>query len=306
MESLEFRAMGSRILAILDDPSPHAKRRLADVPRWFEGWEACLSRFREESELSRLNRSDGVDVPVSGVLWDVLEASMNAADASRGIVVPTVLEAVRAAGYDRSWETIAAEGTGVPVREAVGVPDWSRIERDPRRHTVRLPPGTTLDLGGVGKGWAADQAARRLGAFGAALVDAGGDIAVSGPANGDEAWPIGVADPAHEDQELVQLQIWDGGVATSGREYRRWRRGDGWAHHLIDPRTGRPAETDVLTATVVAPSAAEAEMGAKTVAILGSRDGVRWLESHKRLAGLVVLEDGRVVTSRRMKTYMGS
>ena len=292
--------MGSGMLAVASDDAP-----LADVPKWFEGWEACLSRFRPESELSRLNQSPATDVVVSWDLWQVIEAALEAADNTRGVVAPTVLEAVRAAGYDRSWESIPAGGVAAPG-EAPPVPDWARIERDPRRHSVRLPAGTTLDLGGIGKGWAADRAARRLGRFGPALVDAGGDVAVSGPAEGDEPWPIGVADPAQDGQQIALLKIWDGGVATSGRDYRRWRQGDAWVHHLIDPRTGRPAATDVLAATVVAPSATMAEAAAKAVVILGSQDGFRWLEARRHLAALAVLDDGRVMTSRHMKSYLWS
>ncbi|HMK07966.1 MAG TPA: FAD:protein FMN transferase, partial [Anaerolineales bacterium] len=172
--------------------------------------------------------------------------------------------------------------------------------------TVRLPAGTRLDLGGIGKGWAADRAVRRLSRTGAALVDAAGDIAVSGPTASGDPWPIGVADPAHAERQLAVLMIGKGGVATSGRDYRRWRQGGLWAHHIIDPRTGRPAQTDVLSATVVGPSARMAEAAAKAVLILGSREGLGWLEGRPALAGLVVLDDERVLTSRRMKPYLWS
>jgi FAD:protein FMN transferase len=301
---VEFRAMGSQILAVVGGEDPRGEAQLAQVPRWFEGWEERLSRFRPESELSRLNRSAGRAIPVSQVLWDVIDASLEAARSSCGVVVPTVLEALRAAGYDRTWDEMETPEAELANEEAPPVTDWRRIERNPRAHSVRLPVGTSLDLGGIGKGWAADRAAERLGRVGPALVDAGGDIAVSGPANGGEPWPIGVADPRHDGEQVALLKIDAGGVATSGRDYRRWRQGDTWRHHLIDPRTGRPAETDVLAATVVAPSTRLAEAAAKTVAILGSRDGLTWLESRPSLAGLAVLDDGTIVASLRLSSYV--
>lgn len=306
MHRLEFEAMGSRILAVVDSQDRRAETRLAQVPGWFESWEDCLSRFRPDSELSRLNRSAGRDVSVSEVLWEVLAVAFEAAQSTRGIVQPTILEALEVAGYDRTWESMGSGVAEAEMRDAPTVPDWRLVERNPHTRRVRLPAGTSLDLGGFGKGWAADQAARRLGKIGPALVDAGGDIAVSGPGVGGEPWPIGVADPVQEGGMIALLRIRSGGVATSGRDYKRWRQGDAWRHHLIDPRTGHPAETDILATTVVATSARAAEAAAKAVLILGSRDGMRWLEAHRRLAGLAVLESGRVAFSQRMTSYLWS
>jgi thiamine biosynthesis lipoprotein len=147
----------------------------------------------------------------------------------------------------------------------------------------------------VAKGWAADLAVRRLSAHGAALIDAGGDIAVHGE------WPIGVADPFEPDRDLAVLRIRDRGVATSGRDLRRWMRGGAWQHHLIDPRTGLPATTDVLRVTITAPTAQEAEAAAKAVLILGRREGLKWLKRRPGLGALLVLEDREIVTNQRME-----
>jgi thiamine biosynthesis lipoprotein len=161
-----------------------------------------------------------------------------------------------------------------------------------------------LDFGGMAKGWAADQAARRLSSVAPALVDAGGDIAVSDAMASGEAWPIAIADPFKADADLDLLMVNRGGVATSGRDYRRWQREGKWLHHIIDPRTGAPAETDVLTATVIGPTTAEAEVAAKVALILGSQTGMQWIEARPELAGLLVLENGQVVRSRRLDKYM--
>jgi thiamine biosynthesis lipoprotein len=303
MERIEFRAMGCQMLAVLDSESGTASQRLALVPEWFAVWEQRLSRFREDSELSRVNAAPDLPFHVSPVLWNVLQTAMRAARETDGLVVPTLLEALEAAGYDRTFEALPL--TGVLQRAASPTRDWREIEMDPTSRSVRLPGGIRLDLGGIAKGWAADRAARRLAGQGPSLVDAGGDIAVSGPQASGLGWPVGVADPAAEAGGVLEtLRLVKGGVATSGRDYHRWQREGVWQHHILDPRTGLPAETDVLSATVVAPSARQAEIAAKVTLILGSNEGLNWLEAHPSLAGLLVLQNGQVVHSRRLKQYL--
>ncbi len=291
------------MLAALDRDDDSARKALAQAPAWFAEWEASLSRFREDSELSALNRAGGKPMQVSETMWLVLEAALAAASKSEGLVTPTLLDAVQAAGYDRSFESLATStaSANTPMNKSIG--NWRAIERTAKTRTVRMPREMRLDLGGVAKGWAADQAAQRLSAFGPALVDAGGDIAVSAAMASGEAWPIAVADPFKADSDLDLLMIGQGGVATSGRDYRRWQRDGKWQHHIIDPRTGAPAETDVLTATVIARTTAEAEVAAKVALILGSREGLQWIEARPKLAGLLALENGQVVRSRRLDDY---
>ena len=221
------------------------------------------------------------------------------------MVTPTVLAALESAGYDRTFESIQPdESRQRPGWMLVG--DWRAIECTESTRSVCLPPGTRLDLGGIAKGWAADQAARRLGIYGPALIDAGGDIAVSAPPSNGERWPIGVADPSEPDRKLELLLIAQGGVATSGRDYRRWQRNGVWQHHIIDPRTGQPAETDIIAVTVIAPTAIQAETAAKRVFILGARAGLDWLEGQSAMAGLLVLEGGYVLHSHRLADYVES
>lgn len=184
--------------------------------------------------------------------------------------------------------------------------DWRAIRMDPAGRRVTLPRGVRLDLGGIAKGWAADKAVRRLAAHGPALVDAGGDIAVSGPPSAQGRWPIAVADPFAPDAHLAVLWLDRGGIATSGRDFRRWQKDGEWRHHIIDARTGEPAATDVLSATVIAGTARTAEAAAKVALILGARAGLAWIEAHPPLAGLLVGENGEVHTSRRLDIYLGA
>jgi FAD:protein FMN transferase len=327
MRELAFRAMGSHMLAVIDRDDPQADTQLAAVPGWFEAWEQQLSRFRADSDLARLNAASGRPVVVPSALWQVIGVALEAAQQSNGLVRPTVLDALEAAGYDRSFDSID-QGRGGTIYRAptnderdmvtrVGAADqppslvvrpssseWRTITLDKRIHAVTLPTGVRLDLGGVAKGWAADQAMRRLAATGPALVDAGGDIAVSGPMADGAPWPIAIANPFVPEDSLGLLLLVQGAVATSGRDYRRWRRDDVEQHHIIDPRTGRPAQTDVLAATIVAPDGPSAEVAAKVALILGGRDGLAWLDARPTLAGLLVLEDGQILRSGRMDTYL--
>lgn len=307
MQRIEFHAMGCQMSAIIETDSRAAGQALAQVPRWFEEWEEHLSRFRETSELNQLNRRAGQPVQVSSILWEVMHLAIKAATWSDGLVSPTILNALEAAGYDRSFELIGSIESN-ETRSADARPDglWRAIDRKSRTRSIQLPADVRIDLGGVAKGWAAERAARKLSIHGAALVDASGDIALKGARRDGQAWPIGVSDPLQADQQLELIMIDQGGVATSGRDYRRWKKAGKWQHHLIDPRTGLPADTDVISASVVAPTADQAEVAAKVALILGSEKGLGWLEEHPLIAGLLVLEDGRVLYSRRMHRYLWS
>ncbi len=299
-------AMGCRLLAALDATGPAAEAALAEVPGWFAAWERALSRFRSDSELVALNHQAGAGpMPVSATLWAVIGSSLEAARLSGGLVTPTLLDALERAGYDRDFAALEHEATAVRsgATRQTSSGDWRLVHLDAYRRAVTLPQGLRLDLGGFAKGWAADMAARRLKDIGPALVDVGGDIAVSGPQTDGSPWPIAVADPLCPDEPLDLLLLHAGGVATSGRDYRRWRRGELEGHHIIDPRSGEPAATDLLTATVVAPSAQEAEAAAKAALILGSDAGMAWLVARPHLAGLLLTESGRVVRTATLDAY---
>ena len=301
MEKLAFRAMGCQMLAVLDGPVFRAAERLKLVPGWFEEWEDSLSRFRPDSELNRLNAQPETAVRLSRTLWEVLQAAIEAFRESRGLVTPTVLDALTMAGYDRSFDLITGPGMNVGTA-AVPAPQLDKVlELDEVMRSARLAAGVHLDLGGVAKGWAAHQAVRRLDSYAPALVDASGDIAVSGPRRDGSPWIGGIANPFDPQSDLGILSITGGGVATSGRDYHRWRQGNTWQHHLIDPRTGMPAETDVLSVTVTAPTVMEAETVAKTALILGSQVGLAWLNHQPGLEGLIVLENGQRLQSQNFQ-----
>ena len=302
LHRLEFHAMGCEMKAVVE--SKTAPASLAKVPEWFEGWEQTLSRFRFDSELTWLNQSCDQPVKVSDTLWDVFQAAHDAEQMTDGLVTPTMLDAIVEAGYDRTFDLLPHQTayTSAPV-PAVAQPLTAITVNDSAR-TIRLPSGIGLDFGGVAKGWAAHQTMKRLQAEGPALIDAGGDIAISGPRLDGGSWKVGVADPFHPNEEIETLYLNECGVATSGKDRRRWTRNGILHHHIIDPLTGRPAHTDLLTVTIIAPNVMQAEAAAKAAIILGSCAGLEWIETHSNLAGLLILDNGQMRYSQRMEEYL--
>lgn len=312
MIKVEFHAMGCGMAAFIDRESEAAIHALEQVPAWFEQWEQVLSRFRPDSELNQLNAAAGEDFSVSPTLWEVVQAALEAARFSDGLVTPTILKSLHRAGYDRSFDQLqTAQDPGksvalslYPSAERVGSALWRDIRIDAERRTVNVPVGAGLDLGGIAKGWAAQQAMLILKDFGPALVDASGDIAVSGAMEDGTPWPVDIDDPLEFQPRLDQLALTSGGVATSGIDYRRWLQNGSWKHHIIDPRSGEPAQTDLLSVTVVAPDVLQAEAAAKVALILGSQAGLEWLEEQDSICGLLALQDGHLVYSSGLQDHL--
>jgi thiamine biosynthesis lipoprotein len=302
LRRLEFRAMGSEMLAVIE--SSLFSQTLPAVTHWFEGWEQILSRFRYDSELTRLNQTHDHPVPVSDVLWDVFQAAREAEEMTGGLVTPVVLNAMIDAGYDRPFDELI--DSNIPVTVSTNTPDAQRreISANDANQTINLPKGIGLDFGGVAKGWAAHQAMKRLKVEGPALVDAAGDIAISGPRADGSLWQIGVADPFHKGEEIEVLFLNKCGVATSGKDRRCWYQDGVLKHHIINPLTNQPAETDVLTVTVIGPNVMQAEAAAKAAFIQGSRNGLEWIEARPDLAALFILDDGKMIYSQNMEEYL--
>jgi FAD:protein FMN transferase len=236
-----FRAMGTDVELLLDAPRGDAALVAAEAE--FHRLEKLLSRFRPDSELSRLNAEGSIEAGPD--LVRVVRLSLEARDATNGRFDPTVHDALVAAGYDRTFDEIEAHGEDARRRSCGG-----RIAIDGNR--IDLEPGVHIDLGGIAKGDAVDRAADVLAPAGACLVNAGGDLAVRGG-----SWPVAV--------EHLTVLLERGAIATSGTDRRRWTRNGRVQHHLIDPRTGEPARSPFLRVSAVAASAVEAEVLAKTV-----------------------------------------
>jgi len=296
--------MNCQMSAWVYSEDPAVSTALQSVEAWMQEVEQTLSRFRPTSDLSRLNAQAGHPYPASDILWQVTRHALEAARRTEGLFDPTSGQALIASGYDRSFEQLRqqqqaspfqARATFAGLRKEVGVNAgaWKEVVLDEKRHTITLPAGVQLDLGGIAKGWAADQALRLLARWGPALIDAGGDIAVGEAPPQSHGWMLGVADPLDPENDLALLELANAGLASSGTDHRRWQHRGRQQHHIIDPATAAPAETDILNASVIAPSAREADVTALVLVLLGTARGESWLKRHQKLATLVVLNDGR-------------
>jgi thiamine biosynthesis lipoprotein len=276
-----------------------------DVPAVFAEIERRLSRFDPGSDLSRLNADPRACVPAGPLLRAAVAGALRAASLTGGLVDPTLLGALRRAGYRDSRAHIEpsslARGlaSAPPRRPARPNPaaEWRAVEVDDGAGVIRRPTGLELDLGGSVKGWAADLVVARLARHGRCAVDCGGDLRVA--AGSGAPWEVRVRHPltgaiAHT------LRVSTGGVATSGIDARLWERPEGdFAHHLIDPATGSPAWTGLVAATALAPTGLEAEALAKAALLSGPAAGRRLLQG--RHGGVLVHDDGAVERVRRRR-----
>ncbi len=297
---ITFRAMGSQFNVWLETDA-NGEAVLKQVPGWVEAIEARLTRFRPESELSRLNARSGKWVAVSDTLLEAILAARRAAWLTDGMCNPLVLPALVAAGYEHSFAEMQRSGlkNRQTTAASILVPDWRSIEIKPKQHLIRLAAGSQIDLGGTGKGWTAHQIANRLANYGPCLVDAGGDLVARGRPYGEPGWLVDVSEPGQPESfpPVASILVSDTAVATSGIDYRRWMHNGKEQHHLIDPRTGQPAESDVMAATVIHPEAALAEAYTKVLIILGAEAGLKWITQQPQQAALVVRKNGEVLVT---------
>lgn len=271
MRQTTFRAMGTDV--VVWDMADEAGR---PVQAWFEQAEAIFSRFLPTSELTALNASAAAAVTVTETMAACLAAAVELRERTDGLVDPAVGGALVDWGYDRTFVAVVDQAQ-IPAPADRGT--WSLHDR-----IVNRSSRIRLDLGGIAKGWTCDRAVERDLA---AVVSAGGDVRSSDPNT-----VVMIDDPWGE--SVLQIHLGVGGLATSSITRRRWKVADGEAHHIIDPRTLAPAVTPVLSATVKAATAVEAEAGAKAV-LLNGESGLAWAERQEWIdAALVVWQDGSV------------
>jgi thiamine biosynthesis lipoprotein len=274
-----FAAIGTT--ATLATPPDGHESALSILRQELELVDRACSRFRDDSELTRINGAEGRQVEVSPLCLDYLEAAIRAAQLTGGLVDPTVGRALRVLGYDRDFALVGAGsgGSRTVTVKAEQVPGWRAVTVDRGGCTVTVPRGVELDLGATAKARCADRAARRAAAETGAgvLVSLGGDVAVDGESP-DDGWAIGISDdhakPLAEASCTVSIR--SGGLATSSTAVRRWRSGGAEMHHILDPRRGRPADEIWTTVSVAAGSCLDANIASSAAVVLGL-DAPAWL-----------------------------
>ena len=293
--SAALRSLGTSAVIVVAEPGalPAARRELV---RELDAIDLACSRFRPDSELVALNGAAGSAVQVSPLLFEAVEVALRVARMTGGLVDPTVGRALRLSGYDRTFELVRSRDgeTFRPRFELVR--GWRTVELERSRRLIRVPRGVELDLGATAKALAADRAslAASRAAGAGVLISLGGDVAVAGPAPAP-GWPVKIAEDhaAPLDAPGPTVSIRSGGLATSGTAVRRWRAGGVELHHIVDPRTGRPAETPWRAVTVAAASCVDANAASTAAVVLGNAAPAWLAERHlpARLEG----EDGTVL-----------
>ncbi len=279
-----WQALGTNVVLRTADPVGLASARAA-VESELAAIDRACSRFRADSELSRLNDHSGRRVQISPLLFEALALALDAARMTDGDVDPTLGRALELAGYDRDWRLLPAPGdaqdadTRAPLLKLRALSGWRSVSLDTQTRTVRLPHGMRLDLGATAKALAADRAATaaHMASGYGVLVNLGGDIATAGPApNG--GWRIHVTDDHRSDATAPgqTISIRSGGLATSSTTVRRWSHEGRTMHHILDPATGDPANTCWRTVSVAAESCADANI-ACTASLVRGRPALDWL-----------------------------
>jgi len=307
-----FQVFGTTAVLLVTEAAALAPARaIADAE--LAAVDLACSRFRADSELSRLNGAHGERTTVSDLFATLIAEALRAAELTDGDVDPTCGQALISAGYDRDFSELrpgagaaapaAGQVEGSPGAEAgfaipVNVPGWRSVELDPATPAVRLAPGTQIDLGATAKAWAADRCAGeiadRLGC--GVLVSLGGDVAVAGQPPGG-GWRVRVTDDhaAPADAPGQTVMITSGGLATSSTTVRAWTAGAASMHHIIDPKTGQPARSVWRTVSVASATCVDANI-ASTAAIIRSDAAPAWLAAGG-LPARLVRHDGTVQTT---------
>jgi thiamine biosynthesis lipoprotein len=306
MEYDQFSAMNTTILVAAEGTADSLRPGFETVRRYVAEAERRFSRFREDSELSLLNRASGQWFQASPELFGLVQEAQTWYRVTSGLFDPSLLPALRQIGYDRSLTDRRLR----PAPAASPVTKWTRprfeeMLVDLDRQRILLPRGVELDLGGIAKGWIAARATEMLGNFsGSCAVSAGGDMALRGLPEGQTAWQVSLEDPRDANRVAAVLSVRPGSLATSSVTKRRWIQGELPRHHILDPRSGLPAESEWLCVTVWTESATGAEAFAKALLIASSEEAAGLSGRVEGLRFIAVRRDGTLWGSSRSQEML--
>ncbi len=305
IRSIEFRAMNTPIMLAAE--GERALEGMYATKTFIDDSEQRFSRFLPASEVSILNRFAGEWHHVSDELMDMLQLSMKYHMETHGLFDPSILPELKRAGYDRSMDEIRVTGAGDGSHATTQSlqRSFTEVEIDHANQLIRLPHDMEIDLSGIAKGWIVSKAAQLLHAYvDVCAVSAGGDIQFIGEPSDGFGWDVYLENPRDETQMLAQLHLRSGGVATSSVMKRSWTQGDKIQHHLIDPRTGEPAQTDWLSVTVISTDVIHSDIYAKVILIGGERESANLLQAKEGLTYIAVDSQGKLLGSRNYKDYI--
>ncbi|WP_018962283.1 FAD:protein FMN transferase [Sporolactobacillus vineae] len=269
------------------------------VFEWFASVEARFSRFDPESELSRINRCAGRTVSVSRLFAELFFEAIRYYSETGGLFHPFLGAVMNRLGYDRTIEQVRKRKTFSPRPRAPDLSGAEPVHFDLERRILRVPEGLMIDFGGIAKGWSVARAAEEMmTCTTSGLISAGGDLM----SWGEQPTTIGIAHPYSDDRTIGTLTASGRtAAATSSAVKRRWVSGDALVHHIIDPRTGRAAESDCIQATVIGHSPLLCDIYAKCLVIQGSAAGPEWIRSRQPdLAWIMVDHDGKLLSSENL------
>jgi thiamine biosynthesis lipoprotein len=302
MQIENFRAMNSEMVLVAEGEASQVRFGLAAAQEFMEAAEKRFTRFSEHSELCGLNRSAGGWFAASADLFDVVREAQVHFHRTQGLFDPSILPDLQNAGYVHSMDEIRRTGSAPrPVRPfQKSASGFESVELNENTRSIRLPEGLQIDLGGIAKGWIAERAARLLSRYtSSCAVNAGGDMFLIGSPPGKDCWEVGLEDPRDPQTDISVLLLQEGAVATSSVVKRAWKQGQLSRHHLIDPRTGEPANSSWLSVTVLAAHAVTAESFAKAFLIADENEARQLGGQNPELTVLAVDMDGNLISLAR-------
>jgi thiamine biosynthesis lipoprotein len=297
-----FRAMGSDVHLVVVGGSVNTLDRVVER---IEQLESRWSRFRPDSEVTMLNNNTGRAVAVSSDTRLLVERSIEAWRLTGGSFDPTLLDDLLRAGYDRSFENLGDDSNRPavsPRNRSIDAPGCTDIIVDSA--TVTIPFGIGFDAGGIGKGLAADLVATELIAEGVVgvCINIGGDLRVIGKSPSGDGWTLAIEHP-EATAPIALVGLAEGAIATSSVLRRRWKLDGQTYHHLIDPATGEPSQSDLALASVIAGEGWKAEVLAKAALLRGRAKAFDLIDA--ATAGVVVDHSGLIAASDGFSRFLG-
>lgn len=308
MNSVEkFKALCTEII-ICAEISQNKRDVLQDIKKMFCDFEQKFSRFSTTSELSQLNQFYGKEFNASPMMIKIIKQAKIAHTRTNGIFNPAIINILENLGYDKNFEDMARETQNQSSPAKISATNITKssftdIKINETAGKIKMPAELKIDLGGIGKGFVVDLASQELKKYSQHFwISAGGDMIFSGTNHGQK-WRVGVQNPLFHEDDIMEIEMSEKtpAIATSGITKRAWRQNGKNYHHIIDPRTNLPTDNNLLAATVVTSHTLWADVLAKSVLILGIKEGLKMINNTKNAEGVLIDRDLHLYFSKNMR-----